>query len=392
MKNLKNLIAAMAVSGLMLYSCSPENVRPSEGNDSPSLAGAEGDEHPALDTICSYSDTLFLMREDNQSLIVDKCWGRNPGCPPFGPCFLPQVQVPCTSAMSWGHLLMVEGSYAGNVYMDCEFQLAPNWFCDFNNWHFSIATAFIFDQNGVPIVATDWGAQMFNPVLNKWKIRLPMNTLPSPCFDVALRVSALKLTLQATPLTGSPTVLWGHNRNWNNSNSSAASTSPFLLHFCPTNCQSQVPPPVDSSCVTVYTGISNLPNCTTISADGSSLSGSLTYEWGNGATTPSISVCPGVGSTTYWVTISSNGSPALVNAITVNNVNAACGNGNGNNGIHKVWVCHVPPGNPSNVQDICIDWSGVPAHVARFRTPAMNPNHGHDSGCEIGRCGSNPCL
>jgi hypothetical protein len=242
------IFAAMAVTGILLYSCSPENVRPSDRNESPSLAGAVGDEHPALDTICSYSDTLYMMREDNQSMIVDKCFQRNPGCPPFGPCALPQIQIPCTAAISWGHLLMVEGSYNGTVYMDCEFQLAPGWFCDFNNWRFSIASSFVFDQNGVPIVASDWGGQLFNPVLNKWKIRLPMADLPSPCFDVALRVSALRLQLlNAQPIAGSETVLWGNNRNWNTTGHPAQSTSPFLLHFCPTNCQSAPPPPQDTT-------------------------------------------------------------------------------------------------------------------------------------------------
>ena len=31
---------------------------------------------------------------------------------------------------------------------------------------------------------------------------------------------------------------------------------------------------------------------------------------------------------------------------------------------HKVLICHIPPGNPDNVQEILVDYHSVPAHVA----------------------------
>ena len=31
---------------------------------------------------------------------------------------------------------------------------------------------------------------------------------------------------------------------------------------------------------------------------------------------------------------------------------------------HKVTICHFPPGNPENFQEITVDWSAVPAHVS----------------------------
>ena len=40
---------------------------------------------------------------------------------------------------------------------------------------------------------------------------------------------------------------------------------------------------------------------------------------------------------------------------------------------HKVLICHVPPGNPDNRQEILVDYHAVPAHVA---------NHGD----EVGAC------
>ena len=89
------------------------------------------------------------------------------------------------------------------------------------------------------------------------------------------------------------------------------------------------------------------------------------------------------------ITESPSREPVAVYAFDVTSSDISCRSGNSPQ--HKVWVCHIPPGNPNNPQDICIDWSGVPAHVARFRAPGSNPNQGHDSGCEIGKCGSNPC-
>jgi hypothetical protein len=63
----------------------------------------------------------------------------------------------------------------------------------------------------------------------------------------------------------------------------------------------------------------------------------------------------------------------------------ACGNGNGQ---AKVKVCHLPPGNPANMQEICIAISALPAHILEFK-PLNNPCMGHHSGCHIGPC--DPC-
>lgn len=371
------LLLAMA---MMLFACSPDNIGPSEGRKGePNLAGSASDPHPVLDTVCQKADTMFLVREDDGSPVINKCYG------PAGPraCFPSEIRP-------WGYLEMLEGYYGDSNYIDCNFTMAPGWFCNRNDWEFSIASNFQFDQNGIPLVTSDWASSNVIPNQNRWQLRISTTILPDPCYDVALRVGANKLNLFGAVVPGSYTVLWGKNRNWNVQGNPAQSISPWLQRFCPLRCREQAPIPVDSSCVAFYSGISQLA-CTNIAANTTGLSGTLSYEWSTGATTSSISVCP-TATTDYSVTISSNGAPVLINLITVNYVDAACGNGNGNNGIHKVWVCHVPPGNPSNVQDICIDWSALPAHIERFRAPGSNPNQGHDSGCEIGRCGSNPCL
>ncbi len=54
-----------------------------------------------------------------------------------------------------------------------------------------------------------------------------------------------------------------------------------------------------------------------------------------------------------------------------------CGNGNNTN--NKVWVCHVPPGNPGNAHSICVSPNAIAAHV---------PLHGGDY---LGPCGNVSC-
>lgn len=62
-----------------------------------------------------------------------------------------------------------------------------------------------------------------------------------------------------------------------------------------------------------------------------------------------------------------------------------CTNGNGQ---QKVKVCHLPPGNPANRQNLCIAVSALPAHIVDFK-PISTPCMGHHSGCHIGPC--DPC-
>lgn len=69
----------------------------------------------------------------------------------------------------------------------------------------------------------------------------------------------------------------------------------------------------------------------------------------------------------------------LTLAIFTVGVAAVFAQGNGNNGHNqpcdksgKVLVCHLPPGNPENVQEICISERAVAAHLAH--------------GCYVGYC------
>jgi hypothetical protein len=62
-----------------------------------------------------------------------------------------------------------------------------------------------------------------------------------------------------------------------------------------------------------------------------------------------------------------------------------CSSGNGQ---RKVTVCHVPPGNPENMHEICIPLDNADAHIISMK-PVDQPCMGHHSGCHIGSC--DPC-
>jgi hypothetical protein len=235
MKTLRNLFAATITVGALLYGCNAEKIEPADKYDAPSLSGAVNDPHPTLDTVCSYSDPLYLIREDDRSPVVNKCFGMG------------GVPIPCPPGQpSWGNLILTEGYFQNVNYVDFDFTLAPGWYSDFNNWKFGIASDFTFDNNGTPIVTVDWGTSIIAPPENRWQLRFPVSILPSPCFNVALRVNAIKLSLFGFPIAGSETYLWGQNPNWNNPDHPAHSVSPFLMRFCPDRCLEE-PPPMDTT-------------------------------------------------------------------------------------------------------------------------------------------------
>jgi len=54
----------------------------------------------------------------------------------------------------------------------------------------------------------------------------------------------------------------------------------------------------------------------------------------------------------------------------------------------KYAICHLPPGNPANIQNIEIGKDALAAHIVDFK-PLDNPCLGHHSGCHLGEC--DPC-
>ncbi len=130
-------------------------------------------------------------------------------------------------------------------------------------------------------------------------------------------------------------------------------------------------------CQTVHIGYAPTA-CTDLTA--TILTGSTapyTYTWSNGDTGATINVCPQQ-TTTYTVTVTDANNFSATSTVTVYVIDVSCGN-NGN----KVVVCHIPPGNPGNVQEICIAPQAVGAHI--------DPLYGHE-GCSIGTCDEvDPC-
>ena len=368
----------MASVAAILFSCAPDKVSPTPeaSNGEPTLAGAVGDPHPRLDPTCGDSADIYLVGEDG-SKTVNRC---------FRGALQGYAQFPCPGSQpDWGKITIMNGLQT----LVANFSLAAGWYVDASNSNFSTASSFQFDNNGVPMPTNDWTGTAVNPVVNKWQLSIQMDSIGLACFDMSIRLAALKLNLYSQVVPNSMTNLWAYNEDWDDTESRRYNgVSPFLTHWCRSYCPEQWPAP-EAECATIYTGVSQLPNCATIGPDVSGTTGSVYYNWSTGETTPTISVCPTT-TTSYTVSVNDDMGTVAVKNIAVNVVDASCGNGRFAG--QKVKVCHVPPGNPSNVQNICISWNGVPAHVERFRSPSSNPNMGHDSGCEIGECGSNPCL
>jgi len=109
------------------------------------------------------------------------------------------------------------------------------------------------------------------------------------------------------------------------------------------------------------------------------------YQWVDGNTnavvsnTNSANVCPDT-TTDYTLTITDDNGCTFSDVVRVCVIDVHCGN-NGD----KIFLCHVPPGNPENQNNICIALSGAIAHLAEV--------HGGDY---LGPCNPSgavdPCL
>jgi hypothetical protein len=380
----KSILVVLGVAAL-LFGCQPDGVKP-KGDNGNDIAGAAGDVHPTLDTVCKYSDTVFFRSNDG-SYNINKCgyWDELP------------TPVACDGPQEkWGFLQMYNGylmganSQANSHWLDVSFSIAYGWYCDFNAWEFTIANGITIDPNtGFPSTGqgTDWNTAVNNPPRAEWKVQVLVNSLPTPCFDLACKLSLVPIDVNGLPLEGYRTEVRAINRNWDVEGDPEQANNEFAIHYCPFGClDNNVGPVTTTECVALNVGISELSNCVTL--DAGTYSGA-TYLWSNGATTQTISACP-TASTTYSVSVTQANAVTYVKNFNVNYQNVKCSAGNSPQ--HKVRVCHRPPGNPTNVQNICIDWSGVPAHVAKYRPAGSNPNMGHDSGCMIGNdCNANPC-
>ena len=110
-----------------------------------------------------------------------------------------------------------------------------------------------------------------------------------------------------------------------------------------------------------------------------------TYSWSPsaGLSDPNIAnpVANPTSTTTYTLTVTDHLGSSCHLSITINvfQLSDAICTGNGNN--VKFNVCHIPPGNPSNPQNICISKNALPAHL-------VGGGQGH-SNCYLGTCTPN---
>ncbi len=138
--------------------------------------------------------------------------------------------------------------------------------------------------------------------------------------------------------------------------------------------------------------------CATISVVGAGGCGPYTYNWSNGSTATSQSVCPTV-STTYYVTVTDAQGCTGVDSVRVCAIDITCvggtnngqngtgqgGNGSTNgNGMVHIAICHIPPGNVGNAMVHCIPVPAARQHIQQV--------HGGDY---LGACNAlntRPCV
>ncbi len=107
--------------------------------------------------------------------------------------------------------------------------------------------------------------------------------------------------------------------------------------------------------LTIYHGYVPLA-CITLNAN-STGEVPLSYLWSNGADTDHVTACDTI-TAWYFVTITGVTGCTATDSILVNVVDVRCGKDN-----DKVYICHVPPGNPANAHAICVGQSAVAAHL-----------------------------
>ncbi len=336
MKIFKRSMLAVLALGLVLFGCQPDNVDPAGAKGGKSVAGAFDATHTALDSICLSTSPVYF-RNGAGSFDVDKCIGAG------------GVLVTCNGPqMKWGSLTMYSGYTGLNLpvpapehWVDVDFSLSTGWMCDFTNWAFVVTNGITIDPNtGLPVMTgQDWKSQAVNPARNQWKIAIPVDSLPTGSFDMACRMTVLRLKLNGSPNEPTRTTLWMVNENYANTGSPFASNNEYSLHYTPVGCIAPPPPACPTTvtnavCEAVYKGITctgNTMNTTTLTADSAGAGATATYLWSNGATTRSITVTPAA-TTAYTVTVKKGNCDIRVSTFNVNVIDASCVIGGGSNG------------------------------------------------------------
>ena len=116
-------------------------------------------------------------------------------------------------------------------------------------------------------------------------------------------------------------------------------------------------------CQTKFVGYEPSEGLNHLAVEASGGTPPYSYEWsGDGIVTNpnifSVSVDPEE-TTTYTVVVTDSNGCTTECSVEVNVVDVTCGN-NGN----KISVCHMPPDNPQNTQQICIGYNAVESHLS----------------------------
>ena len=92
-------------------------------------------------------------------------------------------------------------------------------------------------------------------------------------------------------------------------------------------------------------------------------SGGVSYSWSptTGLSDPDIAdpIAEPSETTVYTVTVTDAFGCADTDDVMVEVVDVTCGKKG-----KKVWICHIPPGNPNNAHSICVSFNAVAAHLA----------------------------
>ena len=324
MKKIRILFTVLVASFVLFAGCKPDRVNPTgkAGNNVPTFDGMVEDDtlHVTIDTICSNIDTIQLMSQHDGSLTISKCISAGQA-------------VPCTTSTQWGDVVLFNGVFYGadNIYNtgdDVEYFVAKfscngGYFIDASQSYFGQTALLQLDTNGVPIIGNDWIGNNLVDDVSQWILYQRMDDIPSRCFTTALNLTVYKLNLYSRVVPGSNTTLWGYNPDWNDPQDPAYSpTSALLTPFCAPQCLFPVIATEDE-CKNVFTGLNCNTGCVELTPNVSEFSGSLSYEWSDGALNSSVIVCPTV-PTDYDVTISEDGDEVKIVHFDITPIDVGC--------------------------------------------------------------------
>jgi hypothetical protein len=154
----------------------------------------------------------------------------------------------------------------------------------------------------------------------------------------------------------------GNSNDCDDSNPETYSGAPEIADGLDNDCDGLIDEGVDvmsidaGDCEIVYLGYAPV-ECTDLSVLISG--GTAPYEttWSSGDDSETITVCP-ESTQAYSVTVTDAIGQSVEDQITVQVIDVRCGNNN-----NKVSICHIPPGNPDNPQNICVSVNAVEDHL-----------------------------